>query len=347
MLAEAKTQTQTYLPAGFLMRPATIDDLETAVDLFNACSQVQIGTDEFDVDEYRTEWETPNFSLEDSVRLIFTPDEKIVGCAEVWDLSSPPVRIWVWGRVHPDYEGQGIGTALMTWAEQRARQAIARVPDGVQVIMQSGTISTYQPPKRLFTQLGMEVQRHFWRMSIDVDETAVIPEPQWPDGIVIHTYEDHPDLRAVYRAVEDAFQDHWGFVEQAEEEGLERWTHWVENDPEFDPALWFLAMDGDEIAGMSLCRPKVTDDPEMGFVDTLGVRRPWRRQGIALALLHHTFAEFQKRGQQRVGLGVDAASLTGATRLYEKAGMHVIRQFDGYRKVLRPGKDISRQTLDE
>jgi ribosomal protein S18 acetylase RimI-like enzyme len=106
-------------------------------------------------------------------------------------------------------------------------------------------------------------------------------------------------------------------------------------------------MDGDEIAAISLCRFKITDDPEMGFVDTLGVRRPWRRQGLALALLHHTFTEFQNRGQKRVGLGVDAASLTGATRLYEKAGMHVARQFDNYAKILRPGKDISTQTLNK
>ena len=131
-----------------------------------------------------------------------------------------------------------------------------------------------------------------------------------------------------------------------EAEAIERWQHWISTD-EFDPSLWFLAMDGDEIAAISLCRFKITDDPHMGFVDTLGVRRPWRRQGLALALLHHSFAEFKKRGQKRVGLGVDAASLTGATRLYEKAGMHVARQFENYMKVLRPGRDVSTQTLTD
>lgn len=84
----------------------------------------------------------------------------------------------------------------------------------------------------------------------------------------------------------------------------------------------------------------------MGWVGTLGVRRPWRRKGVALALLHHSFAAFQGIGKQRAGLGVDASSLTGATRLYEKAGMHVARQFDRYEKVLRPGRDISTQSVD-
>ena len=49
----------------------------------------------------------------------------------------------------------------------------------------------------------------------------------------------------------------------------------------------------------------------------------------------------------KVGLGVDGASLTGATRLYEKAGMHIFRQFDAYEKDLRPGEDLSTQALSE
>ncbi len=339
------TQTKTLLDLQdeFIMRPATMADLVTAVDLFNICSQAQIGADEFTVEEYRTEWEAPGFDLENSTRAVFTPDEQLVGLVEVWDLANPPVRIWVWGRVHPNFEGLGIGTMLMQWAEERARQAIARVPDGVQVVMQSGTVSTYESPGHLFSRLGMETNRHFWRMAIDLADD--IPQPTWPDGITVRTFADKNDLPAVYKAVDEAFRDHWGYVSGEEKETLERWQHFIETDEAFDPSLWFLAMDGDEIAAMSLCRFKITDDPEMGFVDTLGVRRPWRRQGVALALLHHSFAEFKKRGQKRAGLGVDAGSLTGATKLYEKAGMHVARQFDNYSKVLRPGKDISTQEL--
>jgi mycothiol synthase len=44
---------------------------------------------------------------------------------------------------------------------------------------------------------------------------------------------------------------------------------------------------------------------------------------------------------------VDASSLTGATRLYEKAGMRVLRQFDNYEKELRPGRDVSTQAVEE
>jgi mycothiol synthase len=81
-------------------------------------------------------------------------------------------------------------------------------------------------------------------------------------------------------------------------------------------------------------------------VDDVGVRRPWRRQGLALALLRHAFGEFYRRDIQGAALVVDATSLTGATKLYEKAGMQVFRQFDSYEKVLRPGVDLSTQGVE-
>ena len=72
---------------------------------------------------------------------------------------------------------------------------------------------------------------------------------------------------------------------------------------------------------------------------TLGVRRPWRKRGLGLALLYHSFGEFYKRGNRVISLGVDAASQTGATRLYKKAGMHVASEYVSYEKELRPGRE--------
>jgi ribosomal protein S18 acetylase RimI-like enzyme len=105
-------------------------------------------------------------------------------------------------------------------------------------------------------------------------------------------------------------------------------------------------MEGNEIAGISLCRPVDIEDPESGWVNELGVRRPWRKRGIAYALLKHSFAAFYAHGQKRAALGVDATSLTGALHLYEKAGMHVARQFDQFEKEIRPGREISTQKVD-
>ncbi|MFQ5577011.1 MAG: GNAT family N-acetyltransferase, partial [Anaerolineae bacterium] len=242
------------------------------------------------------------------------------------------------------FEGQGIGTLLMTWAEERSRQAVGRTPQGVRVSMRSATPHTHQPGHRLLQDLGMERIRHFWDMKIEM--AAPPPEPRWPDGITLRPFNYPQDLRPVYLAFDDAFKDHWGHVDQPVEKRLKEWRHWLDNDEEFDPALWFVVVEGDEIAGMSLCRPKTAEDPGMAWVDILGVRRPWRKRGLGLALLHHTFGEFYRRGTRKVGLGVDAGSLTGATRLYERAGMRPMRQFDLYDKELRPGHELGTQSAD-
>ena len=99
----------------------------------------------------------------------------------------------------------------------------------------------------------------------------------------------------------------------------------------YDPSLWTIAWADDEIAGGTICEAGVYD---MGWVRSLSVRRPWRRQGLGMALLLNAFRDFHRRGERRVGLGVDAESPTGATRLYERAGMHVVEETAIYRKEL-------------
>jgi len=104
--------------------------------------------------------------------------------------------------------------------------------------------------------------------------------------------------------------------------------------PDFEPALWFLAVEGGEIAGVSLCRLPYPGRPSVGWVRTLGVRPPWRRRGLGLALLVRSFRELRGRGARTAGLGVWADNLTGAVRLYERAGMWVEERRDTYERRL-------------
>ncbi|MBL8103053.1 MAG: GNAT family N-acetyltransferase, partial [Anaerolineales bacterium] len=106
--------------------------------------------------------------------------------------------------------------------------------------------------------------------------------------------------------------------------------------PDFDPSLWVIAWDGNEIAGFSLNRFRMG----IGWVSTLGVRRPWRKKGLGLALLQQSFGEFYKRGMKTIGLGVDASNPTGATRLYQGAGMYIASEFITYDKELRAGRNL-------
>jgi mycothiol synthase len=205
-----------------------------------------------------------------------------------------------------------------------------------------GSLREADHARKLFEKLGYKHLRSSYHMLIEMD--APVPDPMFPEGITLRTYQTEADAEAIYLAVEDSFRDHFGFVEEPLEQGLKRFKHfWLGEDA--DKTLLFMAMDGDQVAGINLCREHSFDDPDMGWVGTLGVRRPWRKRGLGLALLRHSFNEFYRRGKRKVGLGVDAQNLTGALRLYEGAGMHVHQTFDQYEKELRPGVEISTQTL--
>jgi GNAT superfamily N-acetyltransferase len=246
-------------------------------------------------------------------------------------------------RVHPENWGRGIGTALLRWGEARARERIVEAPEGARVTIGAGTISTNETAHDLLQAEGWQMIRHFFDMHIEFGSPP--PAPQWPTGIVVRTLRPGQDEEAVFRAIEEAFRDHWGYVEAPFEERFQRFMHFLNNHPDYDPSLCFMAMAGDEVAGVALCMPKTTEYPDMAWVEDLGVRRPWRKQGVGLALLHHSFGEFYWRGIRKAGLGVDGSNLTGALRLYHRAGMHQAVQFDGYEKELRAGKDLATQSI--
>jgi GNAT superfamily N-acetyltransferase len=223
---------------------------------------------------------------------------------------------------------------------------LEKTPQALRIAMQSYVPGIDEATRRVFQECGFNVIRHSWTMVLELEGEP--QAPAWPAGIRVKTMERNKDEENILRAVREAFKDHWGYIDTPYEEEKERWLHHIETDAGFDPSLCFLAMDGEEIAGISMCRWKAYDDPDMGWVNILGVRRPWRRRGVALALLQHSFCEFYARGRRKVGLGVDAQSLTGATRLYEKAGMRSdpSRQLVLYEKELRPGLEIRTQSVD-
>ena len=344
MKANLHEHTEVDLPEGFTVRGAVLEDVEPALKLFNRWSQSVIGEDEItDAVAIRTEWVSPGFNPGEDIRLIFSPQGEMVGYVEVWTTFKPPVHPWIWGRVDPNYEGLGLGTYLLRWAERRAMKALNEISSDLRFAPRVGTYQAADQAKDLFHDLGYQHIRSSYTMRINMDAHPV--EPEWPKGITLRTYDPAMDLEAVYRTVDEAFSDHFGHVDAPFEEGLQRFEHMMTGYDGFDPTLWFLAMNGDQIVGISLCRKHGYDNPNVGWVNTLGVRRPWRKHGIGLALLRHSFYELYRRGQRMAGLGVDAQNLTGALRLYQNAGMHVHHAFELFEKELRPGREISVQSL--
>jgi ribosomal protein S18 acetylase RimI-like enzyme len=344
-LAELEAAMKTSLPQGYTVRPGKMDDIPEAVNLFNTYSQHYLGVQTSTCSVVENEWHTPKFNPGTDTRLVFDHKGSLVGYIEVWAISTPPVHPWVWGRVHPNDHRRGIGAYLLAWAEARARQTIPLCPEGTQVAYRTGTVSSIEAPKYLYQAYGLSLIRHSFRMLIEMN--APPPEPVWPPGIRLRTPKDPADdIEAIYRADDEAFKDHFGYVQQPFEEGFSQFSHWFLNDEiHNDPDLWFLAMDADEIAGLALCLRHDYEDEACGHIESLAVRRPWRKHGIGTALLYHAFGEYYRRGFRAVSLGVDAQNLTGALRLYKKVGMHVDRQFDLYEKELRPGAEISVKSL--
>lgn len=340
-------QEQQLQVGDYMIRPTQWEDLQGTSDLINAWSRHYLGVPDSEVEDLRREWETPGMNLESCTRVAVAPDGQIVAYYEVWDQNTPPVRIHLWGRVHPDHEGRGLGTTLISWAIERARQALPRAPEEARVTLGVGANTIHTAALQLFEENGFSLVRHYLRMVIDLDEPPA--KAAWPQGIKVRSLVRGQDERRVIQAVRDSFRDHWGWVETDFEESYQRWITHLNNNPDFDPDLWFIAEEDGQIAGISLCWKKVTGDPDLGWVGTLGVLRPWRRRGLGLALLMHSFDELYRRGQRKVGLGVDAYSLTGATRLYEKAGMRSDPkyQISFYELELRPGIDLTTQQVLE
>jgi len=326
------------------VRPARLDDAEAVCALCNAWSMSVRGVSTHDAVEQRVDWQSPGFDIEGDTRLAHNADGTLVGYASVWDTEAPHVRVGSFLRVHPKHGSAELEETLLDWLESRARRAIDRAPTGARVVLSAGSFSEDEGRADLLKRRGFVLVRHFVRLRKEME--ALPEQPQPPSGISIRTFDRALDLRPAVLAVREAFRDHWGHVEGDLEEEIEQWRHWTHEDPDFDPSVWHLACDGDEIVGASFGTTKRPEADNLAYIYVLGVRGGWRGRGVARALLQHSFRTFFERGRPVVDLDADAANLTGAMRLYEGVGMRQIWRDDAYEKELRPGKDLSRKTLD-
>jgi len=289
----------------FEFRDPTDEDVQRVVELCNAFERAVATEPEIlSADDLLLWWRR-----EAELRLVLD-GEALVGFAYIqrrhgrWDGD---------GWVHPDAFGRGVGTAIAAWIETRAR-ALGSPEARIGILREDERAAC------LLRNRGFEPIRSYFRMVVDVEEEP--PVPEWPAGFSVASLQ-HGEERELYQVLEGAFVDHWGHAERTYEEWLA--MHTIEHE------LSFLVRAGDAIAAGALCKRELFG---MGWVDVLGTRREYRRLGLGDALLRHAFRELYRRGARRVGLGVDAENSTGATRLYERAGMRVASQSDVYAKPL-------------
>jgi mycothiol synthase len=234
-------------------------------------------------------------------------DGRIVGYGDI-AIDEQEVAVDV---AAPDHSGR-----LFEWAEERARAERVRrvrthVPAGHEL-------------ERLAERRGYRLWRCSYTMEVVLDD--VVPEaPVMPTPFVLRRYEPD-DADALRAALDEAFAEDPFFHETTP--GYFREFYLRARG--FDPSLWLLAWDEDELAGFLLAFPERAGDRSLGWIDSLGVRPRWRRQGLGHGLLRTALHELHARGLRRVGLGVDAENATGALRLYEGVGMVVVRHWNNW-----------------
>jgi mycothiol synthase len=319
------------LPEGYTTRAPAREEAEAVAALISACQIADTGASDMSVEEMLDDWHT--LDLAEEAVIVIAPDGRTAAYADVFNRSF--VIVSVYGYVHPDYRGVGIGSYLVAWGERWTRDHMPHAQENARVVVQHYINPAHEAARRLLENSGYTPVRGIYVMETTLDKSP--PLPDWPADISVRTFVPGRDERAVYQAVEDAFRDLWGRPSNS----FERFVKETEKES-FDPSLWFLAVQGDEIAGITLCKTLAGE----GWVDVVGVRRPWRNRGLGLALLRHAFTEYHWRGTHRVSLSVDAESITGAPRLYERAGMRVRESYVIHLKELRPGVDFGMR-LDE
>jgi mycothiol synthase len=312
------------LPPSFTAAPASEDDA-VAIAAAMSASQAANGDDSaITADELRSDWSGVDLASDSLV--VRNPNGAIAGYVDVDNQANLVVSVYAY--VPPAFRDLGVGTALRQWSEAYGQRAMHSAPVAYQALVQQFIPSPAESARQLLEDADYRAVRETFTMETSLDRA--LPEPVWPEGIAVRPFIPGQDDRATFEAVEDAFRDMRGRPRGT----FDRFAA-MTTAPEFDPALWLLAIDGDEIAATGLARMPADE----GWIDVIGVRRPWRRRGIGLALLHSLFSALRSRGSRTAALSVDAESLTGAPRLYGRAGMTVRMSYLRYRKELRPGHD--------
>lgn len=310
-------------------------DSPAITELCAAAAIAEYGTPDVTLQLVRESYETAGFDPQTDARLVLDATGNAAAIVEYYDNSGNHVAPFVYLRVRPDLLESGIGDALLRWAEERGTNTVPLAAPDLRVALHGSAAGVNRSMQSIFERSGWRLERVFWTMEIDLGDLEP-PEPGLPDGIRIRPTIAGQDEPAIHAAEEEAFADHYGYLARP----YDAWLQFTTELFPYDPGLWFLAMDGDAIAGIALCHPAAPGRPDVGWVQTLGVRPAWRKRGLGLTLLRYAFRELHRRGQHRIALGVDAQSITGATRLYERAGMHVTREQHSYERVLREGREV-------
>ncbi|WP_432843918.1 GNAT family N-acetyltransferase [Dactylosporangium sp. CA-092794] len=259
-------------------------------------------------------------------RLLTDAGGALVGAALV---PLPPAggdRLELIGGVRPDRRGAGLGRELLAWQLGRAAARHAEIAPEARWQAQVVTGAADAAATRLYERFGFAVARYFLEMTAPTTPAPVVTPA---GGIRLAPYQQDQERR-VYSAHTAAFRGLWGYQER----DFGSWAALTVRSGTFRPELSRLALAGDTIAGYLLAYD--SGEPDRVYIGQVGTAGPWRRRGVASALLAEALAAAGRAGYVRAGLDTDAANPTGAAGVYARAGFVVDRRVVAYRRPVTP-----------
>jgi len=325
-------------PIGLVLRSLRPTDAPALFDLVNLGRAADGVAEPVTVEELaHNSFDHPGSDPELDSLAAFDANGDLLGFAWVFarDNATNVARVFIAGDVRPDHRRQRLGTLLLRRAEDRAGVVLATarpdLPGEIYLDMPEHSAGR----DALFTGEGYRAVRTFATMRRPlVDAPAPAETASEPSGFTFVTWTEALDDAAL-AAHNDSFRDHWG----SDPVSMERWRHVVRGAPGFSPESSWLALAGDTVAGYTLAT--VTTDAagrRLGWLGTIGVRRAYRRRGLASALIARSLAGFRVAGIVEAGLDVDLDNPTGATRVYGALGFLVTRRSTVYAKSISPDR---------
>jgi GNAT superfamily N-acetyltransferase len=309
-----------------IFRPYASSDATTVADMMNAIEVACGAYPYYSPGDIAGKIATEITDLAQDTLVALEPDGRLVAAASVGAPSAGGSRARLDGGVHPEHRGRGIGRTLLAWQIDRAAALRAQQAPQTPWTLLAGASVADESAARLLERFGFRPVRYFIEMA---RPTADPPQAGLPDGLTSVAYSAEY-LTAVYDAHMDAFSDHWDHQPRT----LAKWAARTVESAAFRPDLSRLALHADQVVGYVLGY----DNPGSHLlIGQVGTRGPWRKQGLASALLAETLAAAASAGVATAALGVDADSPTRAADLYERLGF-VARYspFAAYNKMIGP-----------
>jgi len=296
----------------YSVRPARLSDIEAVHEIIANQNIVDYGNALKTMADLQRSWQSIDLNKDTCTAYA---DGKLAGYAELLDNDSPFIYLAERNNVDLAFQLLMILEEMATNRKKETVNLFTKISEENNTLLQ------------LFASNGYKSNLSFLIMELVLNEAP--DSPAWPAGIIVRTFIKGQDEQVTYRIDEEAAKDK-GYHDPLSHEA------WVKRmgmeKKSFDPGIWFLACEGNEVAGVAL--NVFGKESNTGWVDHLSVLREWRNKGIGKALLLHTFGEFYQRSINHIKLSVDSKSLTNAPHLYESVGLKTIQQYHIYRKEI-------------